>query len=325
MLDARTFAAQRTRQFGTMNPTRMDFEFWRYMVRYGESAFSARQAFSSEGYGGPPAWCFKRFGASRTTLPDGTVVCIGGEHEDYYDNDFCIYNDVVVVDRRGAIHIYGYPKDIFPPTDFHTATLCGDQILIVGGLGYADERGGRDTPVFSLDLQTYAIARIEPTGPSPGWIYRHMARLQDGDRALIVFGGSVIHDTGKTESQVDFEGVSELSIPHFTWRSMPDDSIPLLTAPGIEWPGGWTPVVARRAKCEIEDLRTEVPLGHPLFGADVRPLAYDHSKRVLFLLLDGTDRVADVELERNATCQTMLPNPTTVFYKNVEDWLAENE
>jgi len=28
----------------------------------------------------------------RNQLPDGRLVSVGGEHEDYYDPDFCIYN-----------------------------------------------------------------------------------------------------------------------------------------------------------------------------------------------------------------------------------------
>ena len=43
-----------------------------------------------------PVWCFSRFGTSLTELPDGRFVQIGGEHEDFYDPDFCIYNDVTV-------------------------------------------------------------------------------------------------------------------------------------------------------------------------------------------------------------------------------------
>ncbi len=43
-----------------------------------------------------PVWCFERYGQSITCLPDGRFVQIGGEHEDSYDRDFCIYNDVFV-------------------------------------------------------------------------------------------------------------------------------------------------------------------------------------------------------------------------------------
>ena len=64
-----------------------------------------------------PGWCFERFGQSSNELPDGWVVLIAGEHEDYYDPDFFIYNDVVVKHLDGRIDIYGYPRELFPPTD----------------------------------------------------------------------------------------------------------------------------------------------------------------------------------------------------------------
>ena len=35
---------------------------------------------------------FFRLGGTRTELSDGRVIWIGGEHEDGYDPDFCIYN-----------------------------------------------------------------------------------------------------------------------------------------------------------------------------------------------------------------------------------------
>lgn len=168
MIDVHTFFAHCTRCFGTANPTRMDNEFWHHMVRTGERAVDARREFEPkrDSCVDDPIWCFNRFGPTRTPLPDGTVVCIGGEHEDYYDPDFCIYNDVVVVSLDGRLSIFGYPKDVFPPTDFHTADLCDDRILIVGGLGYPKDRGG-PTPVFSLDLADHSILRLNPTGPSP--------------------------------------------------------------------------------------------------------------------------------------------------------------
>ena len=73
-------------------------------------------------------WCFDRFGTSKTALEDGRTVHIGGEHEDFYDPDFHIYNDVIVVSSSGQVAIYGYPLEAFPPIDFHSATLVGKTI-----------------------------------------------------------------------------------------------------------------------------------------------------------------------------------------------------
>ena len=97
-----------------------------------------------------PGRCFDRFGQSSNQLPDGRVVCIAGEHEDSYDPDFYIYNDVVIQQPDGRIDIFGYPREVFPPTDFHTATLVGNRIVLIGSLGYPDERRPGETPVTSV-------------------------------------------------------------------------------------------------------------------------------------------------------------------------------
>lgn len=119
---------------------------------------------------GGPIWTFDRMGATPSQLVDGRVIFLGGEHQDYYDLDFCIYNDVVVLGPYGQIEIYGYPKDVFPPTDFHTATVVSDHIIIVGGLGYRDCRRPGHTPVYTLDRSQYCISGIPTSGEMPGWI-----------------------------------------------------------------------------------------------------------------------------------------------------------
>src|SRR5579864_1183506 len=89
-------------------------------LKSGYGPYRARDFFSiplnrEEG----PIWTFDRMGRTCNELPDGRVVCIGGEHEDSYDPDFCIYNDVVVFSPTDQIEIFGYLKEVFPPTDFH--------------------------------------------------------------------------------------------------------------------------------------------------------------------------------------------------------------
>ena len=103
------------------------------MVCSGGNAYVARQKFNDEELG-QAVWCYDRHGHSLTKLPDGRFIGIAGEHEDYYDPDFFIYNDVFIHDGAGRVEIYRYPQDIFPATDFHTATLVGDQIIIIGSL-----------------------------------------------------------------------------------------------------------------------------------------------------------------------------------------------
>jgi len=185
------YETQKNRIFGTRNPEPVSYEFWLEMVRSGEPAYWGRTRFGKKkrAHDGPAVWSFDRYGMSTTALPDNVWVQIAGEHEDHYDTDFCIYNDVVVHDGKGGAQIYTYPREVFPPTDFHTATLVGDAIILIGSLGYQDERRVGETQVLRLNLEDFSIDRIDTTGPSPGWISRHRARL-DGDR-IVVWDGKV--------------------------------------------------------------------------------------------------------------------------------------
>lgn len=141
---------------------------------------------------GPPVWCFDRFGMSHTRLPDGRALFIAGEHEDFYDPDFQIYNDVIVMDRDLRITIYGYPADVFPPTDFHSATLVDDDtIYIIGNLGYLDDRRPGDTPVCVLDTRTMQLRRVPTAGDNPGWIFQHTATYVAARHAIRVTGGKI--------------------------------------------------------------------------------------------------------------------------------------
>ncbi|CAM6095892.1 unnamed protein product [Calypogeia fissa] len=230
--------------FGTANPTIMDKPFWKYMIgkggeRGGEiegSAFFARQLFDDvdlKAYSGhgrdtedlceesDPVWCFRRMGRTGTTLPDGRHVLIGGEHEDFYDPDFCIYNDVLSGPPSSdsstssaaegdiprcytgpanfhdaypqppspeCITIYGYPVDVFPPTDFHTSTYFRDPksgkefIFIIGGLGYMGSASRDRTDVYRLDLSDFSIKKMETSGSKPArGIDDHTAKLIDDE------------------------------------------------------------------------------------------------------------------------------------------------
>jgi len=77
-------------RFGSQNPERMDFPFWREMVKTGGNAYAARVQYQdNDSFRKPGAvWCHERFGSTLTPLADGRFVQIGGEHEDYYDPDF---------------------------------------------------------------------------------------------------------------------------------------------------------------------------------------------------------------------------------------------
>jgi len=197
-------------EYGTENPSIMNKPLWKYLVYNSEmNAWSIQKKFTgeseSETESRNPIWCFNRFGQTTTFIPDGRLVLIGGEHEDWYDADFNIYNDVVVITHPHRIRrryyesmvlgttdpdnviIYGYPKEIFPPTDFHTSTLVisdkGDQFIYIIGGTYSKLQ----TQVFRLDIKDFSIIEIETTGQKPeGGMFSHTAKL-------------IIHEDGKHE------------------------------------------------------------------------------------------------------------------------------
>ena len=213
---AEDFRAAMAPRFGTSNPEPCDAPFLLDQMRTGRSGYGARQAFSDQSdardAGDGPVWSFQRFGRSITRLPDGRLVLIAGEHEDYYDEDFCIYNDVTVLDGRREVTHYLYPKEIFPPTDFHSATLIGDEIWLIGGLGYKDQRVEGCTQVLRLSLKDFSITRIATSGTPPGWIHRHGAVRAGGD--IVVSGGKV------EPGYRDLDGCFALDVATRVWRPL---------------------------------------------------------------------------------------------------------
>jgi hypothetical protein len=206
------FAVGRASRFGRANPEPAMEPFWREQIRTFASGYGGgRQSFlrGEAIYEPPPVWSFDRFGQSVTRLPDGRWVLIAGEHEDHYDPDFCIYNDVTVLDGEGGVAHYLYPREVFPPTDFHSATLLGDVILLIGSLGYAEDRREGETQVLRLSVADFSIAPVDTTGDNPGWINRHQAVLE---------GGRIVVSGGKVEPGYrDLEGRWTLDLDSWRW------------------------------------------------------------------------------------------------------------
>lgn len=188
--DRAAYEADCTPRPGLDNPEPAAGDFLAAMIRSGANAWQARQEFGDQDLT-RPVWCYQRFGHTLTRLPDGRYVGIGGEHEDYYDPDFCIYNDVVIHDGHGGSVLYRYPGAAFPPTDYHTATWVDDAIVIIGCLGYPEQRVSGHTPVHRLDLRTMSMERLEAHGPGPGWISRHRADLDSASGGIVIHGGDV--------------------------------------------------------------------------------------------------------------------------------------
>lgn len=183
------FETQKGQRFGLANPELAHTEYWLEVIRTRRGGWFGRKKFGVPREDPPAVWSFDRYGRTTTRLSDGRWIQIAGEHEDWYDPDFCIYNDVVVYDGKGGADIYIYPRELFPPTDFHTATLHEDEIYLIGNLGYVDERQVGTTQVLALSLRDFSIKPVQTTGDLPGWISRHRAALKDGE--IIIEGGEI--------------------------------------------------------------------------------------------------------------------------------------
>lgn len=181
------FDKHRTYRVGEFNPEPFLPPFWSEQMR--DSRYAKLEALGYEPDEEKPVWSFSRFGRTATVLPDGRLVLVAGEHEDYYDADFCIYADVTVLGTDGKMEHFIYPKDVFPPTDFHTATLVGDQIWLIGCLGYPEQRNDSQTQVLRLSTLNFSITPVETNGVSPGWIHGHRSVLnEDG---ILITGGKI--------------------------------------------------------------------------------------------------------------------------------------
>ncbi len=214
----------------------MDEPFWLAMVRAGVTGYAALQHVQDhlpddsafKGWQRPPIWCAQRFGQTCTALPDGRLVLVGGEHEDSYDPDFCIYNDVIVVEPGGRIALYGYPEAVFPPTDFHTATLVDDgrAIILIGALGYHGQRQLGHTPVYRLDTRSWAISPVATQGDAPGWLYKHRARAVSGSEIMVWQGTRAVQDEDGDEAHEPLEGAFVLDWQSGQWRRLNDADLP---------------------------------------------------------------------------------------------------
>jgi hypothetical protein len=182
------------RTFGTANPSMYCNPFYSHMIKEGLSPFDFKYAYDLDYNAYCPIFTFlPRIGMSQTSLPSlGFTVFIGGEYDDYYDPDFLIYNDVIVRYDDGTIKHFGYPEDVFPCTDFHSATYypADNCIYIIGGIGYNSPKDGvkKDTPVFKLELRTFEISKVDFLGENPGWIHHHEAKLK-GNKIWVFLNG----------------------------------------------------------------------------------------------------------------------------------------
>jgi hypothetical protein len=314
------FLQQRTAIRGQGNPQSMRVPLWEELIRSGESACTAASRYGHEHYDDPPGWCFHRFGMTRTRLHDGRIICIGGEHEDYYDPDFFIYNDVIVIQADGTLDIFGYSTNALLPTDFHTATLIGEAIYVVGGLGYQGQRAGAFTPVYRLDIASMRIENLTSENPSPGWIWGHRAHLAPDGVSIRVAGGKVLTlDPAGKESIQKNRAVFSFNTVQKIWSPAEDKMPALPILPLDEALHGWAQFdsLDESLKLQAAIMRAVAP-NHPLFCESFQAIAKqnDWPRRVIIRMFDGSNRWAICD-EPDYTGRQSQPGLAVSFFPTI--------
>ena len=205
------------RTFGKSNPDIYSNPFYSYMIKHRLSPYSFKSSHNLDYEKIRPIFTMGRIGMSKTEIKSKDLtVYIGGEYDDFYDPDFLIYNDVICEWKDGAVKHFGYPESVFPCTDFHSATYypLHNAIYIIGRVGYdsPQKKEFKATEVFALDLESFAISKVEVMGVSPGWISSHKAK-RVGEKIMVSFQTSEEDELqGETPKKV------WLNLNNFVWE-----------------------------------------------------------------------------------------------------------
>lgn len=91
----------------------------------------------------------------------------------------------------------------------------------------------------------------------------------------------------------------------------------------VDWPEPWWPTADQDAGFHDtfhRQLQRELSAEHPLHGLPVQLLARGDGDDALFLIADGSARVAQVHLTWS-NCRQTLPWPLTRIHESLQDWL----
>lgn len=202
---------------GISNPEIIQNNFYTEMIITNASPSKVNWQFENDKYVPdkkkkyPRLWTNNRLGQTITELKDGRTIFIGGEYEDFYDPFFYIFNDIIIYEPNGEKKVLLYPYKDFPPTDFHTATLIGNQIYIIGRMGFDIPEDG-STPVYILNTDTYKLRELKIRNKIDGCVNSHQSELTSN--GIIIHSGKIL---AKNKNMTVFTEKYLLNIKESRW------------------------------------------------------------------------------------------------------------
>lgn len=304
------FAKWRDARRGQRQAESQNNPYWTWLLQSKTSAYFANQHFggpSSYGEDGSPVWEASRFGQSRTELADGRQILIGGEHEDFYDPDFFIYNDVIICHPDGTIDFLGYPTDAFPPTDFHSATLIDHKIILIGNLSYVDDRKPDTTQILIVDTETWKVSEQASSGDLPGWIHDHSAELAEDNKSILITGGNIY--PADDELPI-IENIDDwrLNVEDWSWERLTERNWPLFEITRTDG--------ERNKIWEIRQVEFELRYGdHPELLAGYKKLTQDTDPKTIKKLQAATK----FRLPKNTKALDALYHPDNIPHQRIPE------
>lgn len=194
----------------TDNPTNVSNPVWTYQVLTGLSGYDYNSLYLDDIDNYcicDPNFSFERFGRSMDELMDGSTILIGGNHEDYYDPDFHVYNDVTIVTETDGVKdvtIYMYHWDVLPPLEYH-------QTIVDEEKGYIDIKCENES-IYRLFLEDYHVECIKDPPKTEGHVTYYWGPVVDpqvlkDQQVLIEFDRKMFDSLFRSKEQREFERI----------------------------------------------------------------------------------------------------------------------
>ena len=196
-------------RYGSYNGEKIENYFWKKMIEHPDKTPKQVREdlnlyYNNEG-NHQPIYTMKRKGYSVTKYKKLKIV-IGGYHKKFKDPDHCLYNDVIILDDKKNISIYGYPIKEFSPLFNHSATIYDHYIYIIGGICpiVLKERTMFKMKIYQLNLNNFKINEMKTNNEKILTLYNHKAKLRK-DKIYVSSGFNLCNIKNKMKYVYDIK------------------------------------------------------------------------------------------------------------------------